>query len=240
MKTTCALFIVMLLELLFSAACQGGGSFTGPHCVEGTCVRLHAAPQAGGVGTLVPVTVTVESHVEVEDLRVTLSAFTGEAEIVGDRQWTVHVLPNQPVTRTGTVRPKGEGDVQVVGRIVWGKGPRNTEDSLYLRVTSGGITPNPTVYPSNVITLSSGATRVLPVPPPQGASPNLSNATPAIPATAIMPPNVPKPGSMPTRPPAGGKPTSPPTKVRIGGSPVPTSATTVLPKVATPTPKPYP
>jgi hypothetical protein len=233
MKTTWALLIAVLFELLFSAACQGGGPFTGPHCVEGTCVRLEAAPQAGGAGTTVPVTVIVESQVEVEELRITLS---GEADVVGERQWTVHVLPNQPVTLSSAIRPRGEGLVHAMAAITWGKG-RRTQYEIALQVTKDGITPNPTILPPNIIVLPSGATRVLPVPPPQGWTPNLSDLTPAIAVTPIMPPSVPDPRSMPTSPPAGGKPTSPPTKVRIGGTAVPT---TVTPQIATPTPKPYP
>ncbi len=224
MKTTCTLLIVMLLGLLFSAACQGGGSFSGPHCVEGTCVRVDAASQEGGVGSIVPVTVIVESEVEVEDLHMTLFALPGFADVVGESQWTVHVLPNQPITRTGGVRPKGEGYVQVVGQIAWGKGPRYTQDSIDLYATATHVIARPTApYPRNVITLPSGATRVLPVPPPREPSPDPSRPRPTIRPTlgagtpsSIPTPPIPiptHPGSvMPSPPLPGARPTSPPTK----------------------------
>ncbi len=196
MKAKLILSATVLSLLLLVGSCQGAGSFTGPNCLDGTCVRLDAAPQADGVGSIVPATVIVESQVEVPELYVTLETLPGFADVVGERLWTVQVKPTQPVTRTGAIRPKSEGYVQVVAAIVW-KDTRRAQTSINLNVTMSGVTPRPQVHPPNVITLPSGGTRLIPSPPPPGAKPKVptwppggSTAFPAIVTPPIATPAI--------------------------------------------------
>ncbi len=146
MKTSYALALLFLWIVLIVSACQGG--FEPPNCRNGICVKVDLTRLAG-IGQLSTVTLTINAPIEVPELTAYLDTSDPPGvAIEGQRIWTVSVKARQPTTLTGSIRFTREGYIQIGGVIVL-KDHSRVQDVVWVHVTRGGITPNPTVPGAN-------------------------------------------------------------------------------------------